>query len=379
MLNSLAELSFQFWTKYKQDIPNLSQFSQHVPAQEIMERIEDLVIRAVTQVFTAQSPSFNFLQNSKNTEYDPATGVNRLSQSNFQTITVGNAKSTKRYARLMKVLEIIYINLQDGTKSTKREIYYQDPKLFGKQNNSDSAIEQAASLLQVPRNRLNIISAGKGLIAGNVSYCDSEVQVQVGNRVCKIPPDMDVVSNIETDAEFIIIIEKDTVLSRLVDEHFFDSYNAIGLTGCGYPDLVTREFARRIIEERGWIPVFILTDFDPHGFQILCTYTFGSFKLSGECDSLALPFSHWLGIHFGDCQGNPLPLTNGDIKLIEKLVDRSQFKQLPNSYQNRRFLQWKDSLIQMRDSNEKFEIESVLIEGNISDYIGRKIEKGAWI
>lgn len=192
----------------------------------------------------------------------------------------------------MKVIDIIYSNLKEGRKSTKREIYYKDPKLFSSQLNSDSAIDTAAALLQIPRNRLNILSAGKGLVAGKISFNENDTLIEVGNRICKIPPDIESINNILIDADYILIIEKDTVLTRLIEEKFFENHNAIAVTGCGYPDLLTREFVRRIIEEFSYLPTFIMTDFDPHGFQILSVYTFGSYKSSGECDSLALPFSH---------------------------------------------------------------------------------------
>ena len=166
------------------------------------------------------------------------------------------------------------------------------PDLFINQNKSDKAIENACAYLEVPRNRLNIISAGKGLFAGNLQYIESGIETNAGNRILKIPPDMDNINDIKTTADFILVIEKETALNRLIQEKFFDECNCICITGCGYPDMQTREFIRRIVDEFSWVPVLVLTDFDPHGFKILCTYTFGSVNMCGECDSLAIPFAH---------------------------------------------------------------------------------------
>lgn len=45
--------------------------------------------------------------------------------------------------------------------------------------------------------------------------------------------------------------------------------------GKGYPDLATRQLVKMIWDKLK-IPIFILVDADPHGFDIMCTYRFGS-------------------------------------------------------------------------------------------------------
>jgi meiotic recombination protein SPO11 len=44
----------------------------------------------------------------------------------------------------------------------------------------------------------------------------------------------------------------------------------------GYPDLATRQLVKMIFWDKMKIPIFILVDADPHRFDIMCTYRFGS-------------------------------------------------------------------------------------------------------
>ena len=101
-------------------------------------------------------------------------------------------------------------------------------------------------------------------------------------------------------AEYVIILEKETALMKLVSEGYMTTHNCVIVTGKGYPDLAIRIFLRKLVQKRPDLPMFAITDADPHGFQILCCYTFGSNKRLGQNLNLALPTIHWLGIHFSD-------------------------------------------------------------------------------
>ena len=54
------------------------------------------------------------------------------------------------------------------------------------------------------------------------------------------------------------------------------------------------------MSEFTYLPCFILTDADPFGIEIACTYAFGSVLAGQESDGMAIPFLHWLGIHIED-------------------------------------------------------------------------------
>lgn len=51
---------------------------------------------------------------------------------------------------------------------SKRDIYYQDPALFGRQAVVDRYIDDLAFTFRVPRNVLNVSAAAKGLVVGRL-------------------------------------------------------------------------------------------------------------------------------------------------------------------------------------------------------------------
>lgn len=58
--------------------------------------------------------------------------------------------------------------LVSGHVITKRNIYYQNPDLFGSQQYVDNLVDDVAFTFGVGRDMLNIVAAYKGLVAGNI-------------------------------------------------------------------------------------------------------------------------------------------------------------------------------------------------------------------
>lgn len=374
-LEYLSNSSLQFWSSYKK---TYKQSFKDVSSQEVLSRIEKLVQKFVKDLREGERPGLEILKSRENAGYDAECSIHALEGNSVSMLKVGSLKSNKKYARIWKVLRVCYELLKHGTKCNKRELYYLDPMLFESQTHSDKALEAVSQLLKVPRNRLNIIASPKGIISGSITYIEDDMETTVGNRILQIPSDPDYIT---TSASFILVIEKEAVLHRLINEEFLSRYECILISGKGYPDLSTREFLHRLVNEFSHIPVLVLTDCDPHGFRILCTYTFGAMARPGECEYLAVPFAHWLGLHFEDAKNSALPLTKTDQNILERLLSMPQFSQAPNNYQNQRFALWKQSMQMLIEHRVKFEIESIssIAGKGISEYVSYKIDNGLWL
>ncbi|GAB4845989.1 hypothetical protein Ancab_024993 [Ancistrocladus abbreviatus] len=92
-------------------------------------------------------------------------------------------------------------------------------------------------------------------------------------------------------AQYILVVEKESVFQRLADDCFCSTNRCIVITGRGYPDIATRRFLR-VLAGKLHVPVYCLVDSDPYGFDILTTYRFGS-MVRNSCRHLQLfSYSH---------------------------------------------------------------------------------------
>lgn len=110
-------------------------------------------------------------------------------------------------AALLKVIELVLEGLKTGVVSTKRDLYYRDAGLFGKQSVVDSVrprccrgpssrddlvlqlVDDLAATLQVKRSDLNVAATAKGLFAGALKLVlNDESEVTGGDTVgCLLP------------------------------------------------------------------------------------------------------------------------------------------------------------------------------------------------
>jgi len=72
-------------------------------------------------------------------------------------------------------------------------------------------------------------------------------------------------------ATCVLVVEKEGVYSRLVEDGLHRRHPCILVTGKGFPDLATRAMVHACHRELG-LPVYGLADCDPHGVMVLHTY-----------------------------------------------------------------------------------------------------------
>ncbi|XP_067143266.1 meiotic recombination protein SPO11 isoform X2 [Centruroides vittatus] len=287
----------------------------------------------------------------------------------------------KRFALILHILAKIYHLIQTNTYSTKREIYYQNINLFGSQNTLNTIIDDISCLLKVPRNQLHIMATSKGHVTGNLRFQDGEKNyIDCCNSIgMLIPADIENITNISSNAKFILVIEKDATFQKLLDEKFTVHLGpCIIITGKGFPDINTRKLIHKLWNTLH-IPVLALADADPHGVEIVCVYKFGSLSLAHNSDNLAVPCLKWIGIHPTDIdrlhipEKALLPLTKHDINKANVLLKRIYIQQNPI---------WEHQIKTILKLNKKAEIQSLC---EISDtflcnvYLPAKIRLGGWI
>ena len=70
---------------------------------------------------------------------------------------------------------------------TKRDIYYQSPTLFGKQDTVDSLVNSLARLFNVSRTHLCIVAKSKGLVTGPVVFRTTQEANSAVGKMLPVP------------------------------------------------------------------------------------------------------------------------------------------------------------------------------------------------
>jgi meiotic recombination protein SPO11 len=217
------------------------------------------------------------------------------SSVNMRTINSSNRRSERNFTIISVVACEIYKMLSRNMMCTKRELYYRDVDLFGKQESVNKAIETLCSMLSVQEYELGVLSSSKGLVAGDLIINIGEERIDCSTAQ-SVPQNPSEISSLESSAEYILIVEKDTVFQRLINENIFGriGHKIVLITAKGYPDVNTRVLLKRIQRELK-IKMYILVDADPHGIEIMLTYKFGSISKIHNAEHLAVPSIEWIG------------------------------------------------------------------------------------
>lgn len=137
------------------------------------------------------------------------------------------------------------------------------------------------------------MSCSTGFAIGDLHLCrameDSEVDfhhspVPITEALAKF-------DLVQTEAKFLLVVEKDSIFQRLLDEHWADKFpksilvtvsfcnskiklgykwtffenNLVFFKGRGYPDICTRRFLAWLSDQLPQLPMLALVDADPYG------------------------------------------------------------------------------------------------------------------
>ncbi|KAI2778212.1 DNA topoisomerase IV, alpha subunit [Daldinia loculata] len=206
----------------------------------------------------------------------------------------------KRFTCVLQILHLCYEALISDHVITKRNIYYQNPDLFGSQQYVDNLVDDIAFTFGVGRDALSVVAAYKGLIAGGVIITlknHSVLDCSSDNNGTLIPHAKAIRRIDIGETKWIMVIEKEATFRGLAASGYYGlSDGGIGVlvTGKGYPDLVTRQFLHLLHSSFPQVPIYALVDFDPSGIAIMLTYKCGSQGLGHE-ENVTIPEISWLG------------------------------------------------------------------------------------
>ncbi|KAG8201900.1 hypothetical protein JTE90_027378 [Oedothorax gibbosus] len=350
---------------------------------QLLKKIENIIMefnskKETNDFATIQVPN---RKTWKNTSFEIDRGM-KMIQDPALTNVGKQGKDSLKIVRFLKVLLRIHKLITTNTFRTKREIYYEDVPLFKNQTILDHILDDIACLLKTPKVKLHVLTTSKGCIAGNLKYKEADgtyVDCQESSQGVLLSNDVGSIKYIQSDARFILIVEKSAVFQMLLDCNITRLLHpCIMITGKGFPDVNTREMLRKLFDTLH-IPVLGLVDADPYGIEILSIYKFGSMAMSFDVENLAVPHLRWLGVLPSDIENQKfpktatIPMSSNDVKKANHLLKR------PYIQTN---VEWKHQVQILLEKSEKAEIEGL---AKISDnylpevYLPNKIRYGGWI
>ncbi|KAH8261399.1 hypothetical protein KR044_008312 [Drosophila immigrans] len=289
-------------------------------------------------------------------------------------ITFNRRPSRHRFCLIVYLLAEIHRLHVFGGSCSVRGLYYRDTQLIRSQSHIDAAKLDVCHMLNTAPVHLGLLSASKGLIAGDVTLLMNNGDVLDCNeysRAIALPTDFENVDRIVTSAEMLLIVEKESVFESLLSQRAFNTFGLrfILLTGKGYPDCSTRRIVHRLSVECQ-LPAYILVDADPFGIEIMLIYQHGSQAMSFNSISLATPLLRWIGLHPSEIHSvasTAVALTQFDNKKIADLLSRCNIS-----------FAVRQELCVLQHSQRKAEIESV-IDFLSPYYIPTKINRNLFL
>ncbi|XP_029160281.1 meiotic recombination protein W68 isoform X2 [Nylanderia fulva] len=231
------------------------------------------------------------------------TGEKNSFENSKKTIDFAIENSRNKFTLMVMILSEVHHLLLTNTTKTKRSFYYDlknkvTKSLMLNQRSIDCALNSVANLLDCAPWDLRFLAMTKGLVAGNMTI------TLIDNRVidCAILGGVQIpqitlnATSIRVKANFVLVIEKDAIFQKLLEEDCPRILKCILVTGKGYPDVNTRMLVN-ILSEKVGLPIYIIVDADPFGVDIMLLYRFGSSILCRQNKCLACPNARWLGIH----------------------------------------------------------------------------------
>lgn len=272
----------------------------------------------------------------KNIVYDPYKRCYTLGPKEKVRLS-SNIKHVRKFAQLTWLAYFAKELITNQKTSTLRDVYYSSQAYgveFEEQKESDSLIMDLESLVKKPREEMNIYPAERAAIFGDLTI-EYTIHGYEGRRVnLTTHPDGLMIGHalktcefIETSADKVIVIEKDAIFNRFIEEGVYKKHRAILISTSGQAPRAARYLIRRLNKELN-LPVYILTDGDVWGLHIAGVIIHGSAN-SAHITDLNTPDAKWIGVWATDIEKYKLPtekFSERDFKRLRELMADPRYK-----------------------------------------------------
>ncbi len=295
-----------------------------------------------------------------------------------------NVAMARKYMQTFLVADKCRELIQADKTITIRQMYYlckhtvkgSSENTFEEQNESDPIIEDLEVGIDALREELHLYANKKGLVAGPLVVNDAGDEIdltRMGRGGWGIPSisEPDFLKFVRCKADYVLLVEKVAVWSRLNEDGFWKKNNCILMTSEGQAARGIRRLLQRFATELK-LPVFVLVDNDPWGLYIYSVLKQGSINLAYESMRMSVPGVKFLGMSSFDYKKfNLSPAVQ--IKLSkEDLARAAQMKAYP-WFQDKK---WQREIDELVRNGFKMEVDGFLTKSVTfiaEEYIPKKL------
>ncbi|RDD52354.1 DNA topoisomerase IV subunit A [Nanoarchaeota archaeon NZ13-N] len=345
---------------------------------EIKKKIEEFA-RKIYEEFEKGNPSFKFIirGNLKYVEYDPTKDLIKLKKS-YGYREFFNLGHTRKFTQTILIAALAKKLISENRTASLREVFYQlrhtipiiNEDTFYEQKESDSVIEDLERTLNIIREKIHIKADRRGYVYGNITMRDRSRGDEwncskLGMGGWGVPSTIEEIEILDINADFVLVVEKDALFERLIEERFPEKHKAILISAKGQASRGVRRLIHRLRYEHN-LPVYVFTDGDPWGYYIYSVIKRGSMKLSHFSELLATPDVKFVGMTMDDVDEYDLKrvtikLTARDEKRIKELMEYPWFKKNRN---------WQRQFNKML--NKKIKIEQDALAAKSLEFVAEK-------
>jgi len=353
---------------------------------EVIRKLKELGKNVLEEFKKKGDPMIKFLTrgNIKTVEYDETKDLIRLKEK-YSARRFFDVGETRRFTQTILVAALAKELVETGKHASLREVYYQlkhtipyiNENTFEDQSESDAVIEDLERALSLIREQFHVTAERKGYLYGDIVLRDKNRGDEwncskLGLGGWGIPSTIEEIDIVDVNADFVLVVEKDAMFERLIEEKFPEKNRALLIATKGQASRGTRRLIHRLRYEIG-LPVYVFTDGDPWGFYIYSVIKRGSMNLAMFSGKLATPDAKFIGLTVSDISRYDLKdvaikLNDRDIKRLKEMMEYPWFKSS----------KWQREFQKMLKLNIKVEQDALAkhsLEFVAEKYLPEKIEK----
>lgn len=260
-------------------------------------------------------------------EVPPAASEDEPScEMDGKVLLAQNPRTCVQYLHVLTVMQLVQQCIKSKSTISLRDVYYTNTSVFSKQAMSDAAVRDVGNILRLSRYEMGIVPVSKGYVAGALRFrfrytpsnsydaphlpsalseygpwrdtSDVVLPGDVAPRIAQGWTHADAVqTEVAEGTTAIVVVEKEGIFHRLVEDGADATLGILLVTGCGMPDIATRSLLNVIVQQHPRLRVLALCDYNPYGMGIFCCYKYGSTtKSHHESTHLILPMLMWVGL-----------------------------------------------------------------------------------